>query len=92
MKTGNLIKTFFLLLPLLIFAGNWLYNRTQQSNSIGGGYYDTGLLFYLIYSILYFILFEIVMLCMGIRQNSWFLIAGGILLFIYIIFAAIKIH
>lgn len=92
MKTGNLIKTLFLVLPLLVWLVNWISSRSSTGSSIGGGYYDTGSLFYLVYSIAYFVLFEIVLLCMGIKQNSWFLAAGGVMLLAYIIYAVININ
>lgn len=90
MKTSFLIKLFFLLLPLFVLAGNWLTSKSTKG--IGGGSYDLSGLYYLIFSIGYFFLYELVLLFMGPRQHAGLLIAGGILLLGYIIYAVVTIR
>lgn len=90
MKISFLVRLVFLLLPLLVLAGEWLTSKSNKS--IGGGGYDLSGLYYLVFSIGYFILYEVVLLFMGAKQNAGLLIAGGVLLLIYIIYAVITIR
>ena len=52
MKTSFFIKLVLLLLPLLVLAGDWLTSKSTKS--IGGGGYDLSGLYYLVFSIGYF--------------------------------------
>ena len=89
MKTPDILKLIFLLLPCIIMAYVFfLRDRLDTGDAVGGGSYDLTRMFAVIGIGGYLLVYNLVLLLQSPEENKFFLFAGAALLVFTIIKAA----
>jgi hypothetical protein len=88
MKTSYLFKIMLLALPIVLLIYVFLIrDRISGATGIGGGGYDLTRMYTLIAAGLYLLIFNLVLLIQGARENKLLLLIGTIALILTIVAA-----